>query len=89
MATVEDLEKEIESIKERNKKVETEKAWETSWTRRLLLALFTYLAISIYMSAISLPSPWLNGIVPSIAFLLSTLTLPLFRKLWQKYLRQR
>ncbi len=88
MTQIEDLEKEIQLIKERNKKVETDKAWEISLTRRLLLALFTYLAISIYMSAISLPNPWLNGIVPSIAFLLSTLTLPLFRKLWQKYLRQ-
>ncbi len=89
MATIEDLEKEIKLIQERNKKVETDKTWETSWTRRLLLALFTYLAISIYMSAISLPNPWLNAIVPSIAFLLSTLTLPVFRKLWQKYLRQK
>ena len=35
----------------------------------------------------SLPDPWLNAIVPSIAFLLSTLTLPFFKKLWQKYLR--
>lgn len=87
MVTIEDLEKEIKLIKERNNKVETDKAWETSWTRRLLLALFTYLAISIYMSAISLPNPWLNAIVPSIAFLLSTLTLPFFKKLWQKYLR--
>ena len=87
MATIENLEKEIKLIKDRNKKVETDKAWEISWTRRLLLALFTYLAISIYMSAISLPDSWLNAIVPSIAFLLSTLTLPFFKKLWQKYLR--
>lgn len=86
--TLLELENEVEKINKRNKKVETDKAWEISWTRRLLLALFTYLAISIYMSAISLPSPWLNGIVPSIAFLLSTLTLPLFRKLWQKHLHQ-
>ncbi len=87
MATIEDLEKEIKLIQERNKKVETDKDWETSWSRRLLLALFTYLAISIYMSAISLPNPWLNAIVPSIAFLLSTLTLSVFKRLWEKYLR--
>ena len=29
-----DLEKEIEQIKLRNKKVELDKAWETSWTRK-------------------------------------------------------
>lgn len=28
-----ELEKEIEQIKERNKRVELDKAWETSWTR--------------------------------------------------------
>lgn len=86
MTKIEDLEKEIKFIKERNNRVERDKSWETSWTRRILLSLFTYLAISIYMYAISLPSPWLNSIVPTIGFLLSTLTLPTFKKLWQKHI---
>ena len=30
-----DLEKEIIQIKERNKRVELDKKWETSWTRKL------------------------------------------------------
>lgn len=30
-----DLEKEIENIKERNKKVELDKKWKTSWTRKI------------------------------------------------------
>jgi hypothetical protein len=86
MTKIEDLEKEIKLIKNRNTRVESDKAWETSWTRRFLLALFTYLAISIYMYAISLPNPWVNAIVPSIGFLLSTLTLPTFKKIWQKHI---
>ena len=32
---INNLEKEIEKIKERNKKVELDKAWETSWIRRI------------------------------------------------------
>ena len=88
MTKIEDLEKEIKLIKYRNNKVESDKAWETSWTRRLLLALFTYLAISLYMYAISLPNPWLNAIIPSIGFLLSTLTLPAFKTIWQKYIHR-
>ncbi len=32
-----DIEKEINDIKERNKKVELNKAWETSWTRKYVL----------------------------------------------------
>lgn len=86
MEKIEALEREIRQIKNRNSKVEADKAWETSNTRRILLALFTYLAISLYMSAISLPEPWLNAIVPSIGFLLSTLTLPVFKKYWIKFL---
>ena len=62
--------------------MEADKAWETSFTRRGLLALFTYLAIGIYFSAIGVPNPWLNAIVPAVAFMLSTLTLPFFKSIW-------
>ena len=41
-----DLEKEIKEIKERNKRVETDKAWETSWTRKICIALLTYFSCS-------------------------------------------
>ncbi len=76
------IEKEIKSLKRRNKHVEGGKAWETSLTRRILLALFTYLAIGFYLDIINVINPWLNAIVPAIAFMLSTLTLPFFKKIW-------
>ena len=79
------LEKKIRQIEGRNKKVELDKAWETSLARRFLLLLFTYLVIGFYLRAISVPSPWLNSIVPAVAFMLSTLTLPFFKELWLKY----
>ena len=79
------MEKEIKKISERNKKVEADKAWETSYTRRILIFIFTYLAIGLYLQAISIPQPWLNAIVPSIGFMLSTLTLSFFKKLWIRY----
>ena len=78
------MKKEITNIKERNKKVELDKAWETSYTRRGLLTIFTYLAIGIYLRVINIEQPWLNAIVPAIAFMLSTLTLPWFKKIWIK-----
>ncbi|MDD5750728.1 MAG: hypothetical protein PHU56_03760 [Candidatus Pacebacteria bacterium] len=80
-----DIEKEIIEIKERNKRVEIDKAWETSLTRRILLIAFTYLAIGLYMRAIGIARPWLNAIVPAVGFLLSTLTLPFFKKVWIKH----
>jgi len=69
-------------LKERNVRVEANKAWETSWTRRSLIAVFTYLSLGLYLWAIRIPWPWLNAIVPTVGFLLSTLTLPFFRRVW-------
>lgn len=79
------LEERVEKIEERNKRVEFDKAWETSFSRRILLMIFTYVAIGLYLRAIGVSNPWLNAIVPSIGFLLSTLTLPFFKNLWIKY----
>lgn len=81
---MEDLEKRIEKIEARNRKVEKDKAWETSWTRKVLIALFTYLAIALYFQFVVKIDPWINAIVPTVGFLLSTLTMPFFRKLWEK-----
>ena len=89
MTTIESLEKEIEKLKERNKRVEMDKAWETSLARRGLLIIFTYLAIGLYLSAVNVSDPWLNSIVPSIGFLLSTLTLSYFKNLWIKLNRKK
>ncbi len=88
MTTLQELEKEILLIKARNKKVEIDKAWETSWTRKILLMTFTYLGIGFYLRAINIDKPWLNAIVPSIGFLLSTLTLPLFKQVWITYFKK-
>jgi hypothetical protein len=83
MEEIEKLIEEVNLIKERNRKVELDKKWERSWTRRGLLVLFTYLAIGVYLWAINIPRPWLNAIVPAVAFLLSTLTMPFFKKHWE------
>ena len=82
MAKIDKLEAEIRSIKERNRRVEADKAWERSWSRRALLMLFTYLAIGIYLNVINIPNAWLTAVVPSVGFMLSTLTLPYFKSLW-------
>ena len=85
MDRIEKLEKEVKSLQERNRKVEEGKAWETSGLRRFAVFVLTYLAIGIYMWAISVKNPWLNAIIPAVGFWLSTLTLPYFKKVWQKY----
>jgi len=82
MPSMRTLVKKIKAIEARNARVEADKAWETSYARRGLLTLFTYLAVGLYFQAISIPQPWLNAIVPAVAFMLSTLTLPFFKELW-------
>lgn len=88
MNKVDALEKRIEQIESRNKNVEVNKAWETSYTRRFLIAIFTYLAIALYLKFIVEIEPWINAIVPTVGFLLSTLTIPLFKKFWEQHLHK-
>lgn len=80
---------EIERIEARNRRVEADKAWETSKTRKLLIAVMTYLVIVIFLVSIDAPKPWLNAIVPTAGFVLSTLTLPFFKRVWLKHIYQR
>lgn len=80
-----DLEKEIEKIKERNKKVELDKAWETSWTRKICICVLTYIVVVIYSLLINeIGNVWLSSLVPVIGFTLSTLSLKLVRLVWEK-----
>ena len=88
MSDFNQIEQEIFRIKERNWRVEIDKKWETSWFRRLLIIIFTYLAMGFYLSVLRVDRPWLNAIVPALAFMLSTLTLPFFRKAWIKYINK-
>lgn len=79
------LEKEIEEIKKRNKRVELDKSWETSWTRKICIMLLTYIVVVIYSLLIKkINNVYLSSLVPVIGFTLSTLSLRLVRKLWEK-----
>ena len=51
---METIEQRVQQIENRNRSVQADKAWETSWTRRALLAAFTYLAIGAYLWAIQI-----------------------------------
>lgn len=80
-----ELEKEIEKIKERNKRVEKDKAWETSIVRKISIAILTYAVVVLYSYLISRVSNiFLTSLVPVIGFLLSTLSLNMIRKIWEK-----
>lgn len=77
-------EAELERIKERNARVEADKAWEISRTRRGIIAISTYGIMVLFLTMISAPNPWINALVPSGAYLISTLTLPAIKGWWIK-----
>lgn len=79
---LQELEKEIKKVKVRNRRVEADKAWETSFIRRVLVAILTYFVIVLFFYFAELPKPFVNSIVPALAFLLSTMTLSFFKKIW-------
>ena len=81
---MENIQKEIEEIKERNKRVENDKARETSWTRKIIIMILTYGVIVIFFYTAKIGNPRINAIVPTMWFLLSTLSMWIFKKLWLK-----
>ena len=81
----EEIENEINKIKERNKRVELDKKWETSTIRRICICILTYIVVITYSYIIKkYDSIFLSSLVPVIGFTLSTLSLGLVRKMWEK-----
>ncbi|MAZ76933.1 MAG: hypothetical protein CMH31_06505 [Micavibrio sp.] len=77
-------ETDLEAIKERNARVEADKAWETSWARRLFIALVTYIIAAYYMHSVGLGNALLGAFVPTGGYLLSTLSLSFVKNFWLK-----
>ncbi|MBI5754016.1 hypothetical protein HZA40_02640 [Candidatus Peregrinibacteria bacterium] len=85
MSELEVLKQEIKHIHERNQRVELDKAWELSWTRKLIVAFLTYAVVVCFFVFAKLPDPFVNSIVPALAFIVSNLALPIFKRIWLKF----
>ena len=82
------LEKEVEKIKNRNKKVELDKKWETSYTRKICICILTYIVVVIYSYLVRKTNNiFFSSLVPVIGFFLSTLSLKYIRVLWEKCIK--
>lgn len=83
------IETEIKNIKARNARVELDKKWETSWTRKLCICVLTYIVVVIYCFMIESGSNiFLSSLVPVIGFTLSTLSLGVVRNIWEKKIKK-
>jgi len=84
MEELEQIKKDIQEIKKRNAKVEKDKTWETSSIRKVLLSILTYIVVVLFFFFAELPKPFINAIVPTLGFLLSTLSFSFFKNIWIK-----
>lgn len=75
---------ELHAIKERNRRVEKDKAWETSYVRIFSICCITYVVAVITLFAIGGNNIFLSAFVPVLGFYLSTRSLPFIRRVWEK-----
>ena len=78
------IEKRLKEIENRNKRVEADKALETSWTCKISIAILTYLFVVAYLYFVIKIDPWLNALVPVVGYLLSNITISFLKKQWIK-----
>ena len=76
------LEEGITLLKERNTRVEADKAWETSWFRMLSVALVTYVIAAIVLWLIGANNVLLGSLVTTVGFILSIQSLPVIKRWW-------
>ena len=79
---LEEIKQEIDLIKRRNKRVEAEKAWETSNFRVFSIMVMTYIITSIVFYFIGVKNFLLSALIPTVGFYLSTQSLPFIKKWW-------
>jgi len=70
------------AILERNARVEADKAWETSMTRRLCIAAMTYITAAAFLWWTGAAQPFGAALFPPAGYLLSTLSLPWIKAWW-------
>ena len=81
------LEKRIKDIEDRNRRVESDKAWETCLLRKILIIVFTYVFAVLYLKIADTTNPFLGAVVPCVGFYLSTWSINIIKKWWIKKYR--
>lgn len=78
------VEDQLSAIATRNLRVEEDKAWETSWLRRGLIASITYICAIVLLMVLGHDDVFKHALVPVMGYLLSTLSLPFVKAFWLK-----
>ena len=81
---IENLRERITKIESRNQKVTIDKQWEQSLTRKIAIIVITYIIIWIYLWFIWVEEWYIHAIVPTIGFIISTLSIAFIKNIWIK-----
>lgn len=84
MKSLHELNEAIVRIEARNKRVELDKAWETSLHRKLFISGSTYVLMVICMFVLDVDKPFVSAIIPAVAYLISTVSLGMLKEVWLK-----
>lgn len=78
------IERVLKEIEARNQRVEADKAWEVSFTRRTTIGLVTYIVAAAALLSIGSARPFLDALIPVVGYILSVQSLPFLKKWWLK-----
>ncbi len=81
---LESVKRALQDIQLRNQRVELDKAWERSSTRRISISAITYVVASGFLYLIGVTDFYLAALVPVAGYVLSTLSLPFIKEWWAK-----
>ena len=73
------VESELADIQNRNRRVESDKAWETSRGRLLSITGITYVTMVVVFLVLGSSRPFVDALVPTTGFFLSTLSISFLR----------
>ena len=78
------LKDEIDSIRIRNKRVEADKAWETSTFRLITLSVATFIFSILVLYFIRLDEFFLSALSSTAGLIISSQSLPFIKRWWIK-----
>ncbi|MCA9386583.1 hypothetical protein KC669_00970 [Candidatus Dojkabacteria bacterium] len=76
------LEEKVEKLNLLNRYTQMQDEWDKSITRIVLVVIFTYAFVVLFMYFLGVKNPLLNALLPAGAYILSTRTIPYFKKIW-------
>ncbi len=90
--TIQSLDQRLSNIEEMTQKLvlidkyyQLQTAWEKSAMRTILIAITTYILSAIFLYILNFQYFYINAVLPTVGFMLTTLSIPFIKRIWIKY----